>query len=606
VAVPVSDQDAARAALQRVLASAAFSRNERQSRFLTFLVERHLDGRGHELKESVIAVEVFDRPPDYDPKVDAIVRTEAVRLRARLAKYYEAEGRLDTVTIELPKGGYRPVFRERPFAQATPAPVARRVLRPAAAVLAVTALIMGTAWWSLSAKRAPVAVAVLPLENLTRDAGSDYFADGLTDEIIRNLSVIEGLTVRSRTSSFSLKGKALDAVEAGKQLGANYLLEGSVLQAGDRLRVNVAFVSTRDGSQLWSGRYDRKLTDVFAIQDEISRGIVDTLRLTLSGRRRYEANLAAYDQYLRGRQMMAAFPMRVRPIAIRAIEFFERAIAIDPNYALAYAGMADTFIAVDHNLGNANKIEAWPRAKSAAMRAVELDPMLSEAQSALAAIRAREYAWEDAERGFRRAIELNPNNALAHLQLGGRVLVVQGRFDEGLEEARRAVALDPLSPFVITEAGEAFMLAGRHEEAIAQFRSALALDPTRNKPYHSMARALSLQGRFVEAREALQRSISLGGPPSAAAWLACVDLRAGLRQPSRALLEDLRNSIEQPRSLPPVFGCLQDPEHALAVLEAAAVASDPRLPEVLRAPELIPLRSHPRFAALRQALDLRP
>ena len=340
--------------LELVLSSPGFSRNDRLSHFLRFLVERHLEGRDSELKESVIAVEVFGRDPGYDPKLDNIVRTEAMRLRARLDKYYAAEGSRDSLIIELPKGAYKPVFRERPTVQ----PV-----RESRSGWGLFGLWGG--WRLLRFRRArhggghgqlgrPVTVAVLPFENQDHNSATDYFADGLTDEIIRHLSIIDGLTVPSRTSSFALKGKGLNAAEAGQQLGADYLVEGSVQHAGDQLRVTVALVRIGDESRLWSERFDRKLTDVFAIQDEISRGIVNSLRLKLNpGGRRYETNLEAYDLYLRGRHLMASFPTRGRPIAKPAIDYFEQSIAKDPNYAIAYAGMADAFLAIERNVGTA-------------------------------------------------------------------------------------------------------------------------------------------------------------------------------------------------------------------------------------------------------------
>ncbi|MBA2304742.1 MAG: hypothetical protein H0W08_19205, partial [Acidobacteria bacterium] len=336
-----SRREAVRRELELVLASAGFSRNDRQTQFLRFLVERHLEGRDSELKESVIAVEVFGRDPGYDPKLDGIVRTEAMRLRARLDKYYAAEGSQDPLIIELPKGGYRPVLRQRLIAQPVGQPVGKirsGWMAWVAAGLTAVAIAAGAAWWWARPGTVPVTVAVLPFENQDRDPASDYFADGLTDEIIRNLSVIEGLTVPSRTSSFALKGKRLNAVEAGKELGADYLVEGSVLHAGDRLRITVALVQVRDGSRPWSDRFDRKLTDVFAIQDEISNGIVNSLRLKLSpGRRRYETNLEAYDLYLRGRHTMTSFPAKGRFLANRAVQYFEQAIEKDSNYAIAYA-----------------------------------------------------------------------------------------------------------------------------------------------------------------------------------------------------------------------------------------------------------------------------
>lgn len=619
---PVS-QDDIRLELERVLASGGFARNERLSQFLRFLVERHLEGRDSELKESVLAVEVFGRKPGYDPKLDAIVRTEAIRLRARLDKYYEGEGSQDRVIIELPKGGYRPIFRERtPVAAEPKAPsVAVEAAPPAAPVTrrafgtrtwwmagAIALLLVTTAavWWWTEATGRSVTVAVLPLENLSKDAETDYFADGLTDEIIRNLSVIDGMTVRSRTSSFALKDKGLNAVDAGKQLDVDYLVEGSVLQAGDQLRINVALVGARDGSHMWSERYDRRLTDIFAIQDEISRGIVNTLRLNLSGRRRYEANLEAYDLYLRGRQIMAGFPARNRPVASRALEYFDRAIEKDPNYAIAYAGIADACIAVERNMGPRNQINAWPRARAAAARALELDPMLSEAHSAMAAIRAREYAWQDAERGFRRAIELNPNNALAHLELGARVLVVQGRFGEGLEEVRRALALDPLSPYVTTEAGEALMLAGRYPEALEQLEKAIKLDPSRTKPYNLMTRTLYFQGKFAEAKTVHDESVKRGAVTGAVGLMACIEVAVGRREQAIVLLQEQLDMGVASGNVAKTYACLGEEEQFLAALEKAVADNEPGLPELLQSPELASQRPNLRFAALRKKLNLSP
>jgi TolB-like protein/Flp pilus assembly protein TadD len=597
------DELSVRRALEHVLSSAAFSRNERQSKFLKFLVQRHLEGRGNELKESVIAVEVFHRKPDYDPKLDAIVRTEAVRLRARLNKYYAAEGRLDPITFELPKGGYRPVFHARTETQAPPERTSRGLWWTTGLLVAVATAAVATWWWASTVATSPT-VAVLPLENLSHDPARDYVADGLTDEIIRNLSVIDGLTVRSRTSSFALKGKQLSASEAGKQLGADYLVEGSVLQDGQQVRVNAVLIRVRDDRPLWSGRFDRALTDLFAIQDEVSRGIVNSLRLQLTpGRRRYEANLQAYDLYLRGRHAMEGFPAVGRPTVKIAVGYFEQAIAKDANYALAYAAIADTFLAVDNNI---IAPEAYPRAKAAAQKAIALDPLLSEAQSAMASIHAREHAWQDAERGFRRAIELNPNNALARLGLAVSVLVMQGRFEEGLEEARRAVALDPLSPYTHTEFARALLLAGRYDEAIDQSRKAIALDPERNRPYFLMARALSLHGKPADAVTVFEDRLERDAPPRGPAWLACAYMRAGRHDDARAVLQRELAAAAPARLMAGTYACVGDKERALQYLEQTLAEHQPGLAELLQAPELAGLRADPRFAKVRQEANLSP
>jgi adenylate cyclase len=295
------DSQAIREELERILSSSGFARNERLSRFLRFLVERHLEGRDEEIKESLIAVEVFGRKPDYDPRLDSIVRTEAGRLRARLTEYYAAEGSRDPGVIDVPKGGYVPIFREAAAREQKSARSRRWMwLTAACATLAVGVAAIG--WWGLAQDREPIRIAVLPLENLSQDPTHDYFADGLTNELILDLSIIEGLVVRSQTSSFAFQGTPRNVREMGRQLNVDYILEGSVLRADQRLRINAQLVRVHDDVPLWSGGFDREMTDVFAIQDEISRNVVNQLRLRLGrGRRRYETSVEAYDFYLQGR-----------------------------------------------------------------------------------------------------------------------------------------------------------------------------------------------------------------------------------------------------------------------------------------------------------------
>src|SRR5262249_55413494 len=236
----VRAEDVARS-LQRVLESPAFVRNERLSRFLRFIVERQMEGREGDLKESIIGIEVFGRQPGFDPQRDSTVRSEASRLRARLLEYYAGAGRNDTLIIELPKGGYAPKFRQVEAAPQTTdaAPRMRSRLGILAALGALVVIAAVVGWWRFAHGNFPIPIAVLPLTNLSQNPADDYFADGITDEIIRNLSIIDGLVVRSQTSSFEFKGKPRNVREAGKLLAADYIVEGSVLRAAQQLRINV-------------------------------------------------------------------------------------------------------------------------------------------------------------------------------------------------------------------------------------------------------------------------------------------------------------------------------------------------------------------------------
>ncbi|HEX2456188.1 MAG TPA: hypothetical protein VHI99_20980 [Vicinamibacterales bacterium] len=364
-----------RAELAHLLASAGFARNARMSRFLTFLVDRHLEGRDGELKESLIAHEVFGRRPDYDPKQDSIVRTEAARLRARLAEHYAGAGRHASVIVDIPKGGYIPAFRYREVPiddAARPAAAGRaRSHRLLVAGLCAAIVLGGAAWWSPHGQHTPVPIAVLPLTNLGHDPSGDPFADGLTGELVRNLSVIDGLAVRSRSSALLFTDRARDARDIGPRLGVDYLIDGSVLRAGDALRIDVQLVRTRDGVAVWSGYFDRPIGDIFEVEDEIALAIVNKLRLHLGrGRRRYETSVAAYDDYLGARAIrFGADPWGYA----ERISGFERALGRDPTFAPAYAGLASTYairsvqFPLDHPPDELTKLRA------AADKAIEID-----------------------------------------------------------------------------------------------------------------------------------------------------------------------------------------------------------------------------------------
>jgi len=576
-----SEAQAARRQLERVLESPGFSRNERMSRFLRFVVEGHLDSKDHELKESVIAIEVFGRRPDFDSRLDPVVRTEAVRLRARLNEYYIKEGKADALVIELPKGGYVPCFREVEEERQTPARYSTRFW----VALGLACLVMGlaVAGWRWSQHRnAPIAIAVLPLENTSHDPANDYFADGLTDELIRNLSIIDGLAVRSRTSSFGMKGKPRNIRDAGEQLHADYILEGSVLRAGPQFRINVQLIRVRDDFPLWSGTYERELTEIFAIQNDISMGIVNNLRLKLGrGRRRYETSVEAYDLYLHAR----AQPQRDRADAQAILGLYQQVIAKDASFAPAYAGLAAAYAASSFQLFQDHTDELI-QMRTAAEKAIRLDPLLSEAHQALGLIYARDGQWAQSEESFRRAIELDPSNSLAYSDLTIVLLLPLGRIEEGVHEMHIAEKTDPLSPWVQNCLAWVLLSAGRYEEAAGHCEKAA---DTR-----CLGRARLEQGRIEEA-------IKLLATEANPQYLGYAYGRAGRREEAeRFAAAAAPNAFTQALT----FAGLGDKDRTLEALDRLTSLGAVRVGRALNSPEFALLRGDPRVKALRKKVGL--
>ena len=582
--------------LERVLASESFARRERVSKLLRFLVERRLEDREHELKESVIGVEVFGRPPDYNPKVDSTVRTEAARLRARLAKYYATDGSRDEIVIELPKGAYLPGFRQRAASPPMLAAGNGRVWLPVVAfgIALVAALV--SVWWAVRMK-APIRIAVLPIVNMAQDGTGDYLADGMTSEIINDLSMIEGLAVRSQTSSFALKGKPSNVREAGASLAADFILEGSVMRVGQQLRINTQLVRVRDDVPVWSHRFEPQLTDVLSVEDEISRGIVNSLRLELGGgRRRYEVNQEAYDLYLQAR----ASATQLFPGDPEVIGRFERVTLKDASFAPAYAGLATA-----HAWRSSVGVPAPERAKeldsmrAAADRAILLDPLLAEAHSALGAAYAQNGEWSRAEQSFRRAIEIAPSLSSSHALFARFVLWPLGRMAEALRELRFAVRNDPLSPDAHKELADALLSVGRYDEAASECEE-LPADALYSK--ECLGRARLFQLRISEAIQMLAES-----PVHNWGYLANAYARAGRRAEVEQLI------AEGPLRYPNRSGAFQfalayagfaDKDRTLEQLERFSRVGGVRMGYTLTSPEFAFLRDDPRTKALRMKLGL--
>jgi TolB-like protein/Flp pilus assembly protein TadD len=562
-------------------------------------VQQHLDGKTGEIKESLIGVEVFGRTPGYDSRSDSVVRTEAAKLRARLTEYYAGEGASDPVVIEVPKGGYTPVFHHREAvreiaATASAGAVPRRGnwRWVVAAFVCAMLLLAAIGLRRFADQSAPIPIAVLPLVNLSQDASNDYFVDGLTDEMIRNLSILDGLAVRSQTSSFAFKGKARDVREAGKQLNVQYILEGSVLRAGQQLRINVQLVRVRDDFALWSGRYDKELTDVFAIQDEISLGIVNSLRLKLGrGRRHYETNVEAYDLYLRGRTSSLHAPLGPENAAIAS---FEQAIAKDSRFAPAYAQLA-RLRAYRSSTFPLNPDDEIPKMRAAAQKAIELDPLLPEAHEALAMAYSRDAQWRESEESFRRSLKLDSNRSETRYHFAVYLLWPLDRVDEAIEQLRLAEKADPLSQVVQWNFAYVLPSAGRYDEAAHHAELA------RNAAL--LGRARFLEGKTTEAIQILEKDFSVGDGRLARAevrgYLGFAYARTGRREEAEKLAVDAT-----PFTQAMIFAGLGDKERALEAMERSTAVGPFRIGRQLLWPELALIRNDPRMKALRKKVGL--
>jgi adenylate cyclase len=601
---PVGPQvDAARSQLERILGSSGFVRNERLSLFLRFVVERRLEGCNQDLKETVIAVEVFGRSPGFDPKRDPIVRTEASRLRARLNEYYLNGGRTDSLIIDLPKGGYTPVFHQHdPPAEFVPKQgnAARQPqvvrLRLAAAVACIVAAAGVAVAWRVRHQSSPIPIAVLPLEDPGHDAEGDYFSEGLTSEIIRDLSIIDGLAVRSQTSSLAFKGKPRDIREAGKQLNADYILEGSVFRVAQQLRINVQLIRVRDDFPVWSARFDRKLADVIAIQDEISRGIVNSLRLNLGrGRRRYEISTEAYDLYLRGRALQLQHALDGYD---QSIDLLQRAISKDPTFAPAYAALAVAYVfrSGQFRFDIADQLRGM---QMAADEAIRLDPLLPEGHYALGMVYSRDGEWQRAEKSFRRAIELNPGDSQPYHDLAFFVLFPLGRAGEALKQLQSAENLDPLGPQVQYEMADVLMSVGRYSEAEVYCNKLPADFELKNE---CVLWARLRQGKINDVIQSAERALDRRNPGAPLrAILGCAYARAGRRQDAERLAADSTfNSFNEAH----IRVCLGDQERTFKALDRATAAGPFRIGRAVEAPEYALIRGDSRLKSLFKKVGL--
>ena len=571
-----------RTQLTRILASELFSRSDRLSAFLKFIVERTLDHQGDTLKEQVIAVALYGKGPDFNTAADPIVRVDARRLRDRLREYY-ASAPHDDVLISVPKGSYTSVFEVNPLTAAPPGGITSPDIRAIARL------------------------AVLPFVNLTGDPNRDYLADGLVDETIATLGRIDpiGLVVIGRTSMMRYKATAKSLADIGRELDADYLLESSIRTEHDRLRVITGLVRARDQVQLWSHSFDRELTGVLELQKELSAGIAEQIRSRLAprsvvgGERHQTTNPRAYDCYLRG-----LFTQRQRTPASNAaaIRLFEEATALDPNFALAWSGLNDIYSASGIN-GDGDPRVIAPRAHDAASRAVLADPQLAEAQIAIARVRFWfDWDWAAAESTARRALALDPACAVA-LRMLSFLCSIIGRDGDALTATQRCVDQDPLNPINHALASEVAFRHRDYDGAANHAERSLELDAQFWIGYMLAGQAYERLGKCDRALERLANARRLSGNNSKTISLSGYILaRTGLTHEARAALEDLAitaaTTYVPPYAAALIHAGLGDREAIFDWLERAYAVRDIHLVLLRIDPKWDPYRSDPRLESL--------
>jgi len=469
---------------------------------------------------------------------------------------------------------------------------------------------------------APVAagtasIAVLPFVNMSGDPENEYFSDGLAEDIIDALTQVPGLRVMARTSAFAFRGKEADIREIGARLNVEHILEGSVRRAGSRLRVTAQLAKVSDGYHLWSQRFDREMTDVFAVQDEISQAIVEKLRVRLAGDRplvkRYTANPAAYDLCLKARYHLLKLTQEGREAGR---QYCEQAIALDPNYALAHVVLSESYL-WSAFWGATNPREAFARAKLAALEALRLDDTIADAHSALGTVLGSgEFDWQGAEREFHRALELNPSSAAIRYDYAWCYamwfLLPLGRVDEAEAEIRRALELDPLDPFLNSLLGCLLYTTRRWEPAFAQLRHAIDLDPTFFFSHWFLSHAYRLRGRIAEAMGEAEKANELsGGTSLTLGALGGAYARAGRTAEARRVLEELtarRRSAYVPASaFTVVHFNLGELDEGVQWMARGVEERDPPIVTASRvSPHYDPLRSHPAYQALLRKMNLEP
>jgi TolB-like protein/tetratricopeptide (TPR) repeat protein len=631
-----------RAELEKIIVSPGFRNADRMARFLRFVVDRTQEGKLDDLKEYSIGLEVFDRGSSFDPRLDPVVRVEARRLRKKLEEYYEGEGAHARIRIQLPKGGYAVEF-EQPApekssapaaagtngtaatatpatsgAAASPASDARTARIAIAAILAMAAVAALSLYWTsrtasrrasspapATAQAAIRSVAVLPLQNLTGDPANEYFAAGMTDALITELAQVRALRVISRTSTMKYEGTKKSLPDIGRELHVDAIVEGSVVRSGDHVRITAQLIEAGSDTHIWAQTYDGSFKDILGIQTQVSKAIVREVRVRLTPQE--EARLAevrsvnpeAYEAYLKGLYLLS----QRTPAGIEgSLALFQKATRLDPNYAPAYLGLANSYVvAMSHDM--MPSAVALAKGRAAAEKALALDDSLGQAYAALAQMKFfHEWDFQGAEREFKMALDRSPNSSTAHHWYGVQ-LMLEGRFDEADRQMREAQELDPLSLIISAAIALNYVYAGQPDRAIEQANKTLAINGNFPSAYAALGLAYERKKMFPEAIAAYQKYLELSGrDPDAITRLAEGYAAAGNTAEARKLLHELEHppkgmfvTANNPAA---VYAMLGEKDKAFELLDLGLKQRATGMMMIRWDPPFDPLRSDPRFQSL--------